>query len=453
MSVDELERASRFAAGDLAESEHRQFEATLRTKPHLARALEQFRRLDEILTTLEAEAASESDERLIARAARQRRSRQWWLAAAAVMAVGLGAFLTLRYGPSDRAGSPRRVDFDAAPSRATSGPSRKPPPPHAFTSNNGTVESSSSSTTVAARSGLGAALQPSIPAFVRCYKRGLAQNPALEGSIIARLRLVAGPDGDGKVAEAIVEKDYTLPHPFVAGCVLEELGRARVPAPVGETEMDSVTIYFRRGDEGAEPTVEVLAKGSQPPAEPAAPQSAQTPLVGDAPSRGPSSAAVTVVEFTDPECPFCGRAHESLEVLRRELGERVRFAIKFAPLPFHRRAPLACAAALAAREQGKLWEYLDALFAHPDALDRAGLERTAVQLGLDAKKFKEALDSGRFARVLDVDASQAQALGISSVPTIYIDGTPLVGARPIGEIRAKITEALKNVQRNGRDGY
>jgi protein-disulfide isomerase len=135
-------------------------------------------------------------------------------------------------------------------------------------------------------------------------------------------------------------------------------------------------------------------------------------------------------------------------VLRRELGERVRFAIKFAPLPFHRRAPLACTAALAAGEQGKLWEYLDALFAHPDALDRAGLERTALQLGLDANRFKEALDSGRLAPVLEADASQAQALGISGVPTIYINGAPLVGARPIDEIRAKITEALETAQRN-----
>jgi protein-disulfide isomerase len=111
-------------------------------------------------------------------------------------------------------------------------------------------------------------------------------------------------------------------------------------------------------------------------------------------------------------------------------------------MPFHRRAPTAVAAAFAAGEQGKFWEYVDALFSHPDALDRRGLERMAAQLGLNIKGFNQALDSNRFGPAIEAEQSQATTLGVNGVPTFFINGRPLVGARPIDEIRAKILEAL-----------
>src|SRR5215813_8931682 len=286
------------------------------------------------------------------------------------------------------------------------------------------------------------ALKSSVGALTECYKKGLAQNPNLEGSIIADLTLGTGPDGIGQVTAATIAKDYTLASPFVASCALQELSRASVPAPAAGTEVVTVSIYFRRGESGGDPSVNIVSPsvGSAPAAPP--PQTAQTVEVGNAPSRGPSNAAVTVVEFTDPECPYCGRAHQSINTLYKELGDRVRFVLKFAPMPFHRRAPGAAAAAFAAGEQGQFFEYVDALYAHPDALDRAGLERMAAQLGLDQKEFGKALDSNRFASAIEADTAQAKTLGVKGVPTFYINGRPLMGARPIDDMRSMILEAL-----------
>jgi protein-disulfide isomerase len=293
------------------------------------------------------------------------------------------------------------------------------------------------------RETLAAALHKFLPALTHCYKKGLAQNPELEGSIIARLTLVTGPDDQGKVADATVDKDYSLANPFVVSCVLQQLMGATVPFPTDGTDVVVLPLYFHRGD-GAEEDRVVIAIPQDLSSAAAAPpaQAAQAIVTGNAHARGASAAKVTVVEFSDPECPFCGRAHESIDLLYLELGDRVRFAMKFAPLPMHRRAPTAVAAAFAAGEQGKFWEYVDALFSHPDALDRGGLERMALQLGLKMKDFNEALDSNRFGPAMEADQNQAKTLGVTGLPTLFINGRPLIGARPIDEIRAKILEAL-----------
>jgi protein-disulfide isomerase len=580
LSLDELERLSRFAAGDLSEGERRQIEVELRAKPDVARALEQFRLLDEAFFELESELGSESDDRLIHRVVRQRGRGVWLMAAIATVAILAGTAMVLRYGRS-AARMPHGIDSAAAPSstqilatrttgasgplilktaqgnilllsgarsqvdkagaltletgglvvdgravvfanglrfaidglaavttepgdvfahvmqRLQSMPEGKdiqmrlsrwsgPPPVIGAASvallvASGTAQaqapdgapvhvkagqswfqaarektlvarqdatqstsrgaSDPSAEFVRKMNALSEALQPSVGALTRCYKEGLAQNPNLEGSILADLTLGIGPDGKGQVTAATIAKDYTLASPFVASCVLQELSRASVPAPAGATEVITVPIYFHRGESGGDPWVEIPRTSSSAPTT-SPPQAAQTVEVGNAPSRGPSNASVTVVEFTDPECPYCGRAHESINALYKELGDRVRFVLKFSPMPFHRRAPGAAAAAFAAGEQGQFWEYVDALYAHPDALDRAGLERMAAQLGLDRKEFTDALDSQRFASAIEADLAQAKSLGIKGVPTFYINGRPLVGARSIDDMRAMIVEAL-----------
>ncbi len=450
LPLEELERLSRFAAGDLAESERRQMELELSVNPALARALRQLRYLDAMLEDLEADPVSESDQHLIHRVVRQRRlSKQWVAAIAAAAVVCAGAVLAFRHGRTGegsadaQAANGARTHVNAGQSWSAGAPSQT------LSAGEQSVQSTSEvlaserwAEFVQKMDALSDSLQPSLAELTRCYKQGLAQDPNLEGSIIAHLTLVTGPDGNGYVADATIAKDYTLASPFVASCVLKEVSGARVPAPAGGKDVVDLAFYFHRGEGGREPSVQI-AKSSPAPAAPIA-QTTQTVLVGDAPSRGPRDAAVTVVEISDPECPYCGRAHESINALYKELGDRVRFAFKFAPMANHRRAPTAAAAALAAGEQGKFWEYVDALFSHPDALDRAGLERTAVQLGLDMEQFKDALDSNRFGPAIEADQNQAKGLGVNAVPVFFINGRPLVGARPIDDIRAKIMEALSD---------
>ena len=109
--------------------------------------------------------------------------------------------------------------------------------------------------------------------------------------------------------------------------------------------------------------------------------------------KGPASAKVTVVAFSDFQCPFCSRAVPVLKQIEDEYKGKVKIAFKQLPLPFHDKAHLAAEAALAANEQGKFWQMHDKLFANQQALDRPSLEKYAEELGLNMAKFKAALDS------------------------------------------------------------
>ncbi len=117
----------------------------------------------------------------------------------------------------------------------------------------------------------------------------------------------------------------------------------------------------------------------------------RVPLEG--PMKGPADAKVTIVEFSDFQCPFCSRVVPTIEKILKDYPKQVRLFFRHNPLPFHQNAPLAAEAAVAAEAQGKFWEMHDKMFANQQALDRAGLEKDAQEIGLDMTKFKAALDS------------------------------------------------------------
>jgi protein-disulfide isomerase len=194
----------------------------------------------------------------------------------------------------------------------------------------------------------------------------------------------------------------------------------------------------------------VMEKGVSSP--PAAPQAAapppQAPVVRkidiptDSPVFGPKHAKVTIVEWSDFECPFCGRVGPTLEEIKKTYGKQVRVAFRHQPLPFHPNAKPAAEAAMAAHEQGKFWQYHDKLFANQRALDRASLEKYAQELGLNATKFKAALDSGKFRAKVEADAAAGSAAGANGTPTFFINGRQLVGAQPFPAFKAIIDEEI-----------
>ncbi|HTQ42066.1 MAG TPA: thioredoxin domain-containing protein [Polyangiaceae bacterium] len=155
-----------------------------------------------------------------------------------------------------------------------------------------------------------------------------------------------------------------------------------------------------------------------------------------APARGPASASVSVVLFSDYECPFCARAEPIVRSLEQAHPGDVRVVFKNMPLPIHDHAWLAAKAALAAGEQGKYWEYHDALFAHPKALDRASLERYAADIGLDARRFTRDLDDARLEARLEADVADADALGVKGTPTLFVNGRRIVGAQPLATLES-----------------
>ncbi|MFP2962920.1 DsbA family protein [Myxococcus sp. 1LA] len=165
--------------------------------------------------------------------------------------------------------------------------------------------------------------------------------------------------------------------------------------------------------------------------------------VGNAPVKGAQNAPITIVAFSDFECPFCSRVVPTLKQLEDQYGNKIKVAFKNQPLPFHANAKPAAAAALAAHEQGKFWEYHDKLFANQRALDRASLEKYAQELGLNMDKFKAALDQGKFNAQIEADMAQASSLGANGTPTFFINGRTLVGAQPVDAFKRVIDEELK----------
>ena len=142
----------------------------------------------------------------------------------------------------------------------------------------------------------------------------------------------------------------------------------------------------------------------------------------DQPVKGNAKAVVTIIEFTDFECPSCARQHPILDRIVNEFGDRVRLVVRDFPLSQHANARKAAEAAEAAREQGKYWEYAAVLFRNQSALGIDKLRQYATELGLDRARFDASLDSGKFAEKVQRDVMDGHKLGINGTPTIYING-------------------------------
>jgi len=164
--------------------------------------------------------------------------------------------------------------------------------------------------------------------------------------------------------------------------------------------------------------------------------------VGAAPLKGPASAKVTVIVFSDYECPFCKKGEDTLRELEQQYPGQLRIAFRNQPLPFHQHARLAAKAALAAGEQGKFWAYHDALFAHQGGLDRASLERYAGDLGLDLRRFRSALDEDTLDAAIGADTDEASRLRIQGTPTFFVNGRRIMGAQPLHVFREAVDQAL-----------
>ena len=162
----------------------------------------------------------------------------------------------------------------------------------------------------------------------------------------------------------------------------------------------------------------------------------------EAPSQGPADAKVTVEVWSDFQCPFCSKGSNTLKQLREKYGNKIRVVFRHSPLPFHEHARLAAAASMAAAEQGRFWEYHDALFQQQKELDRASLEKLAKKLKLDVERFNRALDSGAYDNYLDAEVTEARQRGVSGTPTFFINDTAVTGARPMEQFIEAIDAEL-----------
>jgi len=171
------------------------------------------------------------------------------------------------------------------------------------------------------------------------------------------------------------------------------------------------------------------------------------------PSRGPSDALVTVVAFSDFECPFCSKAAREIENVLAKHEGRVRLVFRNMPLPMHDRADEAALAGLAAHRQGKFWAMHDALFAAGGNLSADDLETYAEDIGLDVAQFRRDLADPTLLAALKRDTDEAAKLGVKGTPSFFVNGRMIVGARPAAEldelVRTEIAAAESFVAKNG----
>jgi protein-disulfide isomerase len=166
--------------------------------------------------------------------------------------------------------------------------------------------------------------------------------------------------------------------------------------------------------------------------------------VGDAPVFGPESAPVTIIEFSDFQCPFCAKGATVVEEIKQKYGNKVRVAFKNFPLPFHNQAKGAAMAALCAhdQEEGKFWEMHDKLFANQEKLMEQDLHDYAKEIELDMDSFKECLAAQKFASQIDSSIQEGQEVGVKSTPTFYVNGILVNGAQPLEAFSEIIDEQL-----------
>jgi protein-disulfide isomerase len=186
-----------------------------------------------------------------------------------------------------------------------------------------------------------------------------------------------------------------------------------------------------------------------PPPGPEADTTIYPVKAGDAPSKGPADAALTMVVFSDFQCPFCQRVEPTLAELEKHYGKKLRVVWKNYPLPFHPDAAPAAEAVMAAEAQGKFWPMHDKLFENSGALDRASLEKYAGELGLDLARFKADLDAHRYKARIEADTQEGTDLGVNGTPAVFINGRKIAGAYPVETFRAVADQELAKVEGKG----
>jgi len=235
----------------------------------------------------------------------------------------------------------------------------------------------------------------------------------------------------GEITEAEIKKVYDDNRERVGASSLEDL-RASITSFIGRN----------RDAQNLAALVDELKAAGPPVSIALDPPRYQVAIADHDPSRGPADASVTVVEFSEYQCPFCARVSPTLKQLSEKYGAKVRFVFKDFPLPNHQQAPKAAEAAHCAGDQGKYWELHDRLFTNQQQLQVPELKAHAKAVGLDQAAFDQCLDSGKHAAIVKEDLELGTEMGVQSTPTLYINGRQVTGAQPIGVFEAIIDEEL-----------
>lgn len=165
--------------------------------------------------------------------------------------------------------------------------------------------------------------------------------------------------------------------------------------------------------------------------------------ISGSPTMGPSNAAITLVEFSDFQCPYCAQAVPELRALLSAFPTQVRLVFKEFPLDMHPQAGLAAAAAVAADKQGKFWAMHDALYSSRD-LSRSAILDIANKIGLDPDRFASDLNSASVQQIISRDEQDGEAAGVDGTPAVFVNGQRYNGSLELAEFRQIIDAQLKH---------
>jgi len=168
-----------------------------------------------------------------------------------------------------------------------------------------------------------------------------------------------------------------------------------------------------------------------------------------APSKGAENALITIHEFSDFECPFCGMVTQTIDSVMKKYDGNVKLYFNQFPLPFHKNAHLAAEAMLAAYDQGKAWEMHDAMFSAREIFEQNGIDglcSMAANVGLNVTKFRSDLVRGVFRERVEKEIAFGQSVGISGTPSFLINGVMVVGAQPEEVFIVAMNDAQERAQ-------
>ena len=241
-----------------------------------------------------------------------------------------------------------------------------------------------------------------------------------------------------------IEKNLVNPETkVVVSDLQEENGIYKVSIEVSGQKFDS---YVSQDGKLLFPTVIDMTKEILPLQQEVSPQQKIVDVSADDDAvKGAKNALVTIIEFSDYDCPFCGRHfRETLPQIIKEYVDtgKVKLVFRDFPLSFHENAQKAAEAAECAGEQEKYWEMHDKLFENQDALDVSSLKTYSQQIGLNTREFNKCLDSGEMADEIKKDISDGESAGVSGTPAFFINGRFLSGAQPFSAFKQIIDEEL-----------
>jgi protein-disulfide isomerase len=174
----------------------------------------------------------------------------------------------------------------------------------------------------------------------------------------------------------------------------------------------------------------------------AAPELPRIAVEATGPSRGKADAKITIVTFSDFQCPFCSRVVPTLDKVMKEYEGKVRVVFRHYPLNFHPMAPKAAEAGACAADQGKFWEMHDKMFSDQAKLTVPDLKASAMSIGLDQAKFDACLDGGGKKALVDADQKAGEAAGVNGTPAFFVNGVFINGAVPFEQFKEAIDREL-----------